>query len=89
MGQYRKTLAGVSGAGCVQPLAKKEESYAALENALQSLILSADTTVGQWLTTEDTVEYTGTYKDVENDPVYREQWEYEYNPSIFADIPSA
>ena len=52
---------------------------------LASDILSKDYSVGEYLTTDDIISYGGYYRDAENDEIYEQQWEYEYDPSVFGE----
>ena len=45
--------------------------------------LAKDYTIGDSITTDDIVAYEGIYQDAENDPIYEQHWEYEYDPSVF------
>ncbi|MGN0368088.1 MAG: hypothetical protein ACI4EK_04835, partial [Wujia sp.] len=47
-------------------------------------VLAKKTTIEQYITTDDIVTYKGYYQDTENDDIYEQQWEYEYDPSIFS-----
>lgn len=49
---------------------------------LQS-VLSKDYSIDKYITTDDIITYKGYYQDAENDEIYEEQWEYEYDPSAF------
>ncbi len=46
-------------------------------------VLAKNDTIEQYITTDDIVTYTGYYQDAENDEIYEQQWEYEYDPSVF------
>lgn len=58
---------------------KMDEANAYLLNS----ILAKDYSIADTITTDDIVAYDGYYQDVENDELYEQQWEYEYDPSIF------
>ncbi|MGN0495051.1 MAG: hypothetical protein ACI4GW_02370, partial [Lachnospiraceae bacterium] len=53
------------------------------EYLLQS-ILAKDDLIQDFITTDDIITYSGFYQDVENDVLYEQQWEYEYDPTLFS-----
>ena len=57
-----------------------------VNNYLIDSILAKDYSVDKYLTTDDIISYGSYYSDAENDPVYEEQWEYEYDPTVFGDV---
>ncbi len=54
-----------------------------VNNYILQSILSKDYSIKEYITTEDIVAYNDFYQDAENDEIYEQQWEYEYNPAIF------
>ena len=54
-----------------------------INNYILQSVLAKDYTIGDSITTDDIVAYEGIYQDAENDPIYEQHWEYEYDPSVF------
>lgn len=79
--QYKDLLKSVEGI-----TADNTNIDNASETTKNFIISDADTkdfSVGNIVTTEDTFVMSSGYSDIENDPVYQEQWLYKYNPTIF------
>ena len=50
---------------------------------IESDVLSKDYIIGNTISTDEKVEYKGTYSDAENDNKGNDEWTYIYNPTIF------
>ncbi|WP_455718223.1 hypothetical protein [Anaerosporobacter sp.] len=60
----------------------------AMDNANQYIldsILAKDYTIKDYITSDDVIDYIKNYSDAENDEIYEENWEYEYDPTVFGE----
>ena len=83
--QYQALLNATECGGIYKEIGSIGATMDAVNDYLTDSILSKDYSVGEYLTTDDIISYGGYYQDSENDPIYEQQWEYEYDPSVFGE----
>lgn len=81
--QYTRLLNTTEMGGMFLSSANISSEMDSVNNYILQSILSKDYSIKEYITTEDIVAYNDFYQDAENDEIYEQQWEYEYNPSIF------
>lgn len=81
--QYQSLLNATETGGMYTEIGETGATMDRVNAFLASDILSKDYSVGEYLTTDDILSYGGYYRDAENDEIYEQQWEYEYDPSVF------
>ena len=84
-GQITSLLNATGCGGIYTDIGTAGTTMDVVNNYLTDSILAKDYSVGKYLTTDDIISYGSYYSDAENDPVYEEQWEYEYDPAVFGD----
>ena len=83
--QYQSLLNATETGGMYTEIGETGATMDRVNAFLASDILSKDYSVGEYLTTDDIISYGGYYRDAENDEIYEQQWEYEYDPSVFGE----
>lgn len=83
--QYKGLLNAASTTGGFFRADELAASMDLLNNGIRLAMLAGDYTIDRYITTDNRVDYTGYYGDPEGDPVYEEQWEYEYDDSVFGE----
>ncbi len=83
--QFTELLNATGCGGMYTDIGTAGTTMDVVNNYLTDSILAKDYSVGKYLTTDDIISYGSYYSDAENDPVYEEQWEYEYDPAVFGD----
>ena len=81
--QYQSLLNATETGGMYTEIGETGTTMDRVNAFLASDILSKDYSVGEYLTTDDIISYGGYYRDAENDEIYEQQWEYEYDSSVF------
>ena len=83
--QYQSLLNATQTGGIYTETGEIGRTMDGVNAFLTADILSKDCSVGEYLTTDDIISYGGYYQDAENDEIYEQQWEYEYDPSVFGE----
>ena len=81
--QYKSLLNAAGTGGIYTETGEIGKTMDKVNDFLAEDILSRDCSVDRYLTTDDIISYGGYYQDAENDGIYEQQWEYEYDPSVF------
>ena len=81
--QYLSLLNAIETGGMYLPMDGISEHMDEANAYIVDSVLAKNYTIGQYITTDDIVTYKGYYQDAENDEIYEQQWEYEYDPSVF------
>ena len=81
--QYHSLLAATETGGMVQSADEIGTSMDTVNKWITNTILAKDYSIEKYITTDDIVAYEGYYQDAENDEIYEQRWEYEYDPSVF------
>ncbi len=81
--QYSALLNATQTGGLVLPSSDVKESMNQGNDYITESILAKEYGIETYITTDDIVHYKGYYQDAENDELYSQQWEYEYDPSVF------
>ena len=79
--QYNSLLSSVEGITTDNTVA--DIAGETIKDFIISDIGMKDFSVGDKVTTDETFIMGSGYKDIENDPVYKEKWLYKYNPAVF------
>lgn len=83
--QYHGLLAATETGGMVQSADEIGTSMDTVNKWITNTILAKDYSIEKYITTDDIVAYEGYYQDAENDEIYEQRWEYEYDPSVFGE----
>lgn len=83
--QYRGLLAATETGGMYEPADDIGKSMDKVNTWITDSILAKDYGIEKYITTDDIVTYEDYYTDAENDGIYEERWEYEYDPSVFGE----
>ena len=81
--QYRSLLEVAETGGMYETAENIDGSMDVIDQWIADTILAKDYSIDKYITTDDIVSYEGYYEDAENDEIYEERWEYEYDPSVF------
>lgn len=60
-----------------------DESLQQLNDGILNDMLKQSTEIGAYINVKDHITTTMEYKDIENDPMYKVNWEYTYEPAYF------
>ena len=83
--QYRGLLAATETGGMYEPAEEIDKSMDTVNKWITDTVLAKDYSIEKYITTDDIVTYEGYYRDAENDEIYEQRWEYEYDPSVFGE----
>lgn len=83
--QYRGLLAATETGGMYKPADEIVTSMDDVNAWLADTILAKNYGIEKYITTDDIITYEGYYQDAENDAIYEQRWEYEYDPSVFGE----
>ncbi len=81
--QYKSLLNAIQTGGMYLEIGDLAGTMDQTNDYIAASILAKDYSIGDYITTDDIVTYKGYYQDAEHDELYEQQWEYEYDPSVF------
>ncbi len=81
--QYADIINYAAGNGVYLNSADTENSLNHLSNYIVSTENEKDYSVDYYVAKDQPIRYINAYSDTEQDPMYEECWEYEYDPSVF------
>lgn len=83
--QYIGLLNATQLPGMFLPSEELTDSMDQVKEQIEQSVAAKDYTIQDYISTDDKVTYKGYYSDKENDPIYDQKWEYEYDPTIFGE----
>ena len=81
--QYTNMIQSAAGAGIYLDSTDSDTALANLTNYIISSENAKNYAVDYYVAKDQPVRYISRYADYENDPLYQESWEYEYDPTVF------
>ena len=83
--QYVSLLNAAQTGGMYLSAGEIADTMSGVSEYIKNSVFARDYGIGKYITTDDIVTYGMYYQDAEGDDIYEQQWEYEYDPTVFGE----